>query len=338
MKARRVSVKCQYEGIDISQDIASFFKSFSVREVLSGEADSAEITLQDREELWQGDWMPDRGAIMDITLTVSDWTTEGDTRDLPLGKFEVDTITNSGPPNEAKIKLISIPTASNLRGVEKTRAWEKAKLSQILKDIADGAEMEYYFDAEDDPVLERAEQSEQTDLTFLQKLCKDAGLALKVTDKKIVIFDIGDYEKADPVLTINKNQQSVLSFDCQSTIQEVYKACHVKYKHSKKDEMIDYTFTDPNRKEGQTLQINQKVENLEEAEKLAKKKLHEKNLEEVSVSLTMIGNFALLASNTVELVGFHRYDGKYLIKQSSHDIGTGGYTTKIELRRVIDGY
>ena len=64
MKARRVSVKCQYEGTDISQDIASFFKSFSVREVLSGEADSAEITLQDREELWQGDWMPDRGAII----------------------------------------------------------------------------------------------------------------------------------------------------------------------------------------------------------------------------------------------------------------------------------
>ena len=77
MKARKVSIKCQYEGTDISQDIASFFKSFSVREVLSGEADSAEITLQDREELWQGDWMPDRGAIMDITLTVSNWTMEG---------------------------------------------------------------------------------------------------------------------------------------------------------------------------------------------------------------------------------------------------------------------
>lgn len=335
MQTRRVSIKCQYEGTDISTDIAAFLKAFSVREVLSGEADSAEITLQDREELWQGDWLPDRGAMMEITLHADNWEGEGDARDLPLGKFEVDEITNSGPPNEAKIKLISIPTAANLRGIEKTKAWEKVKLSQIIKDVADSAGMENYFEAEDDPVLERAEQSEQTDLSFLQKLCKDAGLALKVSDEKIVVFDIAKYEKEEPVLSIAK--KNVISFDCRTTIHNIYKACHVKYKHSKKAELIEYTFTDPNRKDGQTLQVNEKVSSVEEAEKLAKKKLHEKNLEETAVSLTLMGNFALLASNTVTLTGFHKYDGKYLIKQSTHEIGNG-YTTKIELRRVIDGY
>lgn len=337
MKARYAAVNCLYNGKDISADLAAFMKSFSVREVLSGEADSAEITLEDREELWQGDWMPDRGALLDVKMSVGNWEAPGDFRTLPLGKFEVDEITNTGPPNEAKIRLVSIPNASNLRSVEKTRAWEKTKLSQIIKDIADGAEMESYYDAEEDPIQERAEQSEETDLSFLQKLCKDAGLALKITDKKIVVFDISKYEQADPVMQITKGQQSVLSFECRTTIHDIYKACHVKYKHAQQDEMIDYTFTDPKRKEGQTLQVNEKVDSLEEAEKLAKKKLHEKNLEEVAVSLTMVGNFALLASNTVHLVGWHTYDGKYLIMRSTHDIGNG-YTTKIELRRVIDGY
>lgn len=337
MKARYAAVNCVYNGKDISADLAAFMKSFSVREVLSGEADSAEITLEDREELWQGDWMPDRGAMLDVKMSVGNWEAPGDFRTLPLGKFEVDEITNTGPPNEAKIRLVSIPNASNLRSVEKTRAWEKTKLSQIIKDIADGAEMESYYDAEEDPIQERAEQSEETDLSFLQKLCKDAGLALKITDKKIVVFDISKYEQADPVMQITKGQQSVLSFECRTTIHDIYKACHVKYKHAQQDEMIDYTFTDPKRKEGQTLQVNEKVDSLEEAEKLAKKKLHEKNLEEVAVSLTMVGNFALLASNTVQLVGWHTYDGKYLIMRSTHDIGNG-YTTKIELRRVIDGY
>lgn len=337
MKARYAAVNCLYNGKDISADLAAFMKSFSVREVLSGEADSAEITLEDREELWQGDWMPDRGALLDVKMSVGNWEVPGDFRTLPLGKFEVDEITNTGPPNEAKIRLVSIPNASNLRSVEKTRAWEKTKLSQIIKDIADGAEMESYYDAKEDPIQERAEQSEETDLSFLQKLCKDAGLALKITDKKIVVFDISKYEQADPVMQITKGQQSVLSFECRTTIHDIYKACHVKYKHAQQDEMIDYTFTDPKRKEGQTLQVNEKVDSLEEAEKLAKKKLHEKNLEEVAVSLTMVGNFALLASNTVQLVGWHTYDGKYLIMRSTHDIGNG-YTTKIELRRVIDGY
>ena len=337
MKSRRTRVKCKYDNVDISQDIARFLKSFSVREVLSGEADSAEITLEDREALWQGDWFPERGAIMDITLVISDWESEEDNRELPFGKFEVDEITNTGPPNEAKIKLISVPNNTDLRGVERTRAWEQANLSRIVQDVAEGAAMKHFYDAPEDPVLERAEQSEETDLAFLQKLCKDAGLALKVTDKNIVVFDIAKYEAAEPVMTITKGKDNIISFDCRTTIHEIYRACHVKYKHGKKDELIEYTFTDPKRTNGRTLEVNEKVASIEEAEKLAKKKLREKNLEEVSVSLSMVGNLALLASNTVTLVGFHVYDGKYLITRSSHEIG-GGYTTKIELRRVIDGY
>lgn len=337
MKARRAKVKCTYDNVDISRDIAAFLKSFSVREVLGGEADSAEITLEDREELWQGDWLPERGAIMDIGITVSDWEYEGDNRELPFGKFEVDEITNTGPPNEAKIKLISVPNNTDLRGVERTRAWEKANLSRIVQDIAEGASMQHYYDAPDDPIIDRAEQSEETDLAFLQKICKDAGLALKVTNETVVVFDISKYENADPVMAITKGRDNIASFDCRMTIHNIYRACHVKYKNGSKGELIEYTFTDPHREKGRTLEVNEKVESIDEAEKLAKKKLHEKNLEEVAVSISMMGDFALLASNTVMLKGFHVYDGKYLIMRSSHEIGRG-YTSKIELRRVIDGY
>ena len=337
MEARRAKIKCLYDSEDISQDIASFLKGFSVTEVLGGEADEAEISLHDREELWMGDWLPELGATMDITLQISDWEGEGDTRELPFGKFDVDEITISGWPHEAKIKLISVPVTGGMNSVKKTRAWEKVKLSQIAQDIAGSAGMELYYDTEEDPMQERAEQSEQTDLSFLQKLCKDAGLSLKVTDKKIVIFDVSKYEKADPVLDIVNGTSAVKSFECRQTVHEIYKACHVKYKHSKKDELIEFTFTDPKREKGETLEINEKVESVAEAEKLAKKKLHEKNLEESSVSLTIVGNFALLASNTVTLKGFHTFDGKYLIMKSSHEVGSG-YTTKVDLRRVIDGY
>ncbi len=45
MKARRAELKAVYDGQDISLDISSFIKSFSVREVIGGEADSADITL-----------------------------------------------------------------------------------------------------------------------------------------------------------------------------------------------------------------------------------------------------------------------------------------------------
>lgn len=337
MEARRVTLKCLYESQDISQDIAPFIKGFSITEVLGGEADEAEIVLHDREKLWMGDWLPELGDTMDITLQISDWGGEGDTRALPFGKFDVDEMAESGWPHEAKIKLISVPVTGGINTIKRTRAWEKAKLSAIAQDVAGGVGMELYYDTEEDPMQERAEQNEQTDLSFLQKLCKDAGLALKVTDNRIVIFDVLKYEKADPVLEIVNGTSAIKSFECRQTIHDIYKACHVKYKHSKKDEFIEFTFTDPKREKGETLEINEKVESVEEAEKLAKKKLREKNLEETSVSLTMLGNFALLASNTVTLKNFHSFDGKYLITKSSHEVGNG-YTTKVDLRRVIDGY
>ena len=337
MEARRVKIKCLYDSQDISQDIAAFLKSFSITEVLGGEADEAEITLHDREELWMGDWLPEMGATMDITLQIANWEGEGDIRELPFGKFDVDEMTESGWPHEVKIKLISVPVTGGINTVKRTRAWEKVKLSAIAQDVAGGVGMELYYDTEEDPMQERAEQSEQTDLSFLQKLCKDAGLSLKVTDNKIVIFDVSKYEQADPVLEIVNGTNAVKSFECRQTIHDIYKACHVKYKHSKKDELIEFTFTDPKREKGETLEINEKVESVAEAEKLAKKKLHEKNLEETSVSLTMVGNFALLASNTITLKNFHSFDGKYLITKSSHEVGNG-YTTKVDLRRVIDGY
>lgn len=337
-QARTARLIAKYESADISKDIAPFLKSFSISEVLGGEADTAEITVEDREELWVGGWFPQRGDTMELSISLTDWTAEGDARQLPFGKFEIDEIGNSAPPNEAKIKMVSIPNNAGIRSVEKTRSWEKVKLSAIGKEIADGAGLEFFYDTEEDPTLERAEQNEESDLSFLLKICKDAGLALKVSDKKIIIFDVKKYEEADPVLTLAKGTSAVKNFDASATIRNVYKACHVKYKHGDKGEMIEYTYTDPNKKDGLTLQVNEKVETVEEAEKLAKKKLREKNGEEFSVSLTTPGNFALLASNTVELAGFHIYDGKYLIVKSSHEIGTGGYTTKIDLRRCLDGY
>ena len=337
-RARMATIKAVYNGKDISTDISKFLKSFSISEVISGEADSAEITMHDREELWMGDWLPDRGATIDLSIILTSWQSEFDNQELPLGKFEIDEIKNSGPPNVVRLKLISIPNNAAIRSVNKNRAWEKTKLSVIAGDVAKEAELELFYDAEDDPVLDRAEQSEQTDLSFLMKLCKDAGLALKVSDEKILIFDMEKYEQADAVATITKGKTAIISFDASSTIHDIYKACHVKSQSTKTEEQIEYTFAAPDKEEGLTLEVNEKVESIAEAEKLAKKKLREKNQEEVTLSMSLPGSFDLLASNTVEVSGFHFYDGKYIIKKSSHSISTSGYVTKIELRRCIDGY
>lgn len=335
--ARQTKAIILYDDKDISTEIQQYVKSITIDDELGSKADAINITLEDRPEIWKADWLPERGAMLTVSLISTQWVTAGDLQELPLGKFEIDEIECSGAPEEVKIKGISVPNNAEIRSVDHNQAWEKTKLSVIAKEIADRAKMTLFFDADDAPELDRADQTEETNLAFLQKLCSDAGLCLKVSDEQIIIIDEQKYEEKEPVVTIIKGNDSTISYSITSTIQEVYKACHVKYQHGKKEELIEYTYTDPNRKEGLTLQVNEKVEDIAAAEKLAKKKLREKNKEECKGSITMVGNFYIMAGITIKLEGFGKFDNKYIVTKASHSLGNG-YTVQFDIRRCISGY
>ena len=334
-KARRAWIKILYNKKEISKDIAPHLKSFSFNDVMSGEADDINITLEDRAELWQGDWLPEKGDTLKVSIMTLNWKTayEGE-KELPLGLFEIDEIDISKPPNEVKIKAVSVPNNTELRGTDKSRRWENTTLKTIVKDIADGAEMELFYDG-DDPSIDRAEQSQQSDLSFLSKLLKDHGLALKISDNKLIVFDEHKYEEAEPVKTLH--QSDAASFSLKSSTRKIYRGCHVQYQKSDDDENIEYTFIPDDKKKGKMLEVSEEVDSVDAAEKLAKKKLREKNCSEVTVNMHLMGDFDLLAGNTVTLEGFHAFDGKYIITKGAHDIGSG-YTMNIDLRRCLDGY
>lgn len=111
----------------------------------------------------------------------------------------------------------------------------------------------------------------------------------------------------------------------------------MKYQGGKKKAKIETTFTDPNKTKGKTLEVNEQVKSIAEAERLAKKKLREKNCEEFTGSFSFLGNPELLAAVNVQLEGYGAFDGKYIITKATHDIGNG-YTTNIDVRRCLNGY
>lgn len=335
--SRRARLKITYNNKDISTNLAPYLKSFSYNDVISGQADDINITLEDRAGLWKADWLPEKGAALSVVILTQGWWIDGETEEeLSLGLFEIDEIECSGPPEEVKIKGVSVPNTTELRGVDKNRSWEKTKLSVIAGDLASGAGLSLFYDTDEDPELDRAEQTEQSDLSFLQKLCTDAGLALKITDGQIAIFDESKYEQVEPVMKITKGQDLIKSYSVKSSTREVYAACHVKYQESEKKAGIEYTYTLPDKK-GKTLQVNEQVTSIAEAEKLAKKKLREKNKEEITISMTLVGSFTLLAGVTVDIAGFGSFDGKYIITKATHTIG-GGYAVNLDLRKCLNGY
>lgn len=348
-QARRVSAIIKYDNKDISASLMPYIKSISYRDAMSGQADDLQITLEDRAGLWQSAWMPELGATLDVSLVTENWQDAGMLpQALRLGTFELDEITSTGYPSEAQLKAVSVPFNNTLRGEEHTRSWEKAELKTIANDIATAAELELFFDTDYNPTIERAEQTEQSDLSFLLALCGDYGLALKISSGQLIIFDEAMYEAAEAVITIVKPGTlytaignviylpAMLGYSFTRKLRDVYAACHVKYQQGQNKALIEATFTAPG-KTGKTLQVQEQVENTADAERLAKKRLREKNCDEVTGSLTLPGSFYLVAGVTVNMLGFGAYDGKYIITEAQHNIGSG-YTTGISVRRCLDGY
>lgn len=53
------------------------------------------------------------------------------------------------------------------------------------------------------------------------------------------------------------------------------------------------------------------------------------------MNITTVGDFDLMAGNTVALKNFGHFDGNYLIEKATHTL-SNGYETKIELRRCLE--
>lgn len=348
MNARRCLVIIKYNDKDISADLQQYLKNVSYTDNMSGEADDLQLTLEDKAGLWQSSWMPERGATLDVSVKLINWQSIGE-QVVRFGLFEIDEITSSGMPSEVQIKAVSVPDNNNLRGAERTRSWEKAELKRIANDIATEAGLTLYYDVKEyNPVIDRAEQTEQSDLSFLYKLCADHGLALKICDKQVVIFDEADYEAAEAVALVPKPKaiysagslrvlDMLKSYSLRSKVRDVYKSCHVKYQDSSTKQKIEATFAAPDKKIGKTLEVNEQVASIADAERLAKKKLREKNSDEVTGSFSFLGNPELAAAVNIQLSGFGAFDGKYIITKAQHDISSG-YTTSIDVRRCLDGY
>lgn len=337
MLARNMGVKITISGKDVTKDLSPYLRGITYEDKLSGEADTVSLELMDKARLFIGDWFPKRGDAIDVVLIRKNFDKDGRTEQLPLGEFEIDEVGNSFPPSVCNLKAVSIPQNSHLRQHDYSKSWENVKLSEIAQEIATAAKLELVYQAAEDPQITRAEQGESSTLGFLMKICADNGLCLKVDDKKLIIFDETDLEKQEPVKIFDRDKSTILHFDARATINEIYGSCEVNYRNAKQAENYSAKFDAPDATSDKVLRVNQKVDSQAEAEKLAKKKLRDKNKEEIKISLDVVGEFVLVAGSCVELKNCGFYNGKYLIEKANHSIGDG-YKIRLELRKCLNGY
>lgn len=362
--ARRTAVEIIFDGVNITSSIRPYFVSLTYTDSEEDQSDSLQIQLQDRDGLWLESWLNKAVEAtaasklsMSATITPENWGSGGGS--LPTGRFELDSVDADGPPATISIKGSSLAYGSSIRQTKKTKAWENYSLHGIADEIAKNAGLVCVYEAARNPTYKRKEQTKKSDIAFLSELCHDEGISLKCTDGQLVLFDQSVYEAMPPVATIKKDGGRILpaapeahgaygkdpkcltyeSYSLSTGAAETqYGSCRVSYTDpatGKCVEGIAKADGDDGDSE-QRLEITAQVSSSGEAKALAEKHLRLHNKFNRSASFTLPGNTALVAGVTVMVEGFGGWDGKYMVKQATHTV-SDGYTTKVDLRKVLSG-
>ncbi len=280
-----------------------------------------------------------KGLRIQVVFVRTDWNSDGRNKRLDTGDCSLDDISCSGPPNVLTLKATSIPSDTATAQTQKNQAWEAYSLSRIAQEIAGRCGMSAMYESDTDPYYERVEQVQQSDIAFLSALCHNSGISLKVTANTLVLFDQAKYEAAEPVITISPGSGYTTYKLKTGQCDTQYGACKITYTDPVTKANYSGTYKDPEAEsDAQVLSLNMRVTSNAEAEALAKKMLRMKNKFERKCDFTFPGNPDLVAGVTTILDGWGMFDGKYIIATAVHSVDSGGYTTKITLRRVLEGY
>lgn len=337
MEARRIDLQLIYEKTDITNDVSKYIETIEYTDNASGESDDFQLGLEDRAGLWQNAWYPEKGAKITANLITRNW--QGKTEiQFPCGQLEIDEITLSGPPDKIKLKALSVFVSGSIKEA-RSQGWESVTIEAIAKEIAARHGLSVSYSAAYNPVIDRKDQNEESDLSFLLQVCSDAGLCLKITNGTIIIFDEAEYEQREPAFTITK--KDALSYGFTSKTAQIYKSAKVTYRQGKKKKTISGSATaDDVDGTGKVLKINKKVSSIAEAEHLAKKKLRDKNRSQNTANITIQWRPDAAAGNMIAVTGFGEFDGAYFIDRARHSIrqSSSGSTIALELHKKLEGY
>lgn len=340
MLGKSASIDVNYQGVDITDEVKDDLLSFEYVDNASGESDSINLTLKDDKRKWLKNWFPEKGDVILPTIKTTNWRRNGDKQLLSCGRFFVDEPEYSGRPSQFSLNAISSPLNGNFKDVDRSKTWRNITLKAIASDIATRTGLQLQYIGNNNPRYTEKEQSETPDASFLSELCEEEGLAMKVTDSKIVIFDEKEFERRPSVATYEEWGSTVLGYNFRTSLSNTkYDGVNVKYYDPKSKRIIEYLFTigDSIDEDSKIYQVNKRVNSREEARRLAQRTARRLNKKETTATLSVFGNIELLGGVCVDLKGFGAFDGKYFIEKATHTIGDG-YKTDLEIRKVLGGY
>lgn len=235
--ARSIRVIVIFNKVDISDEIAHSISSLNYTDNSKNAIDDLEIELENLDYRWLKEWYPDENAQLLVGIHEE---LENETNFLDLGTFYVDEPTFED--HKLTLKCLALPLDQNIRDQKNSVAWENITLKELVTQIANKHEMNAEIYAEN-VFFERLDQNQETDLAFINRVVKEIGLNMKVSDDKIIIFDDEEMEKNDTIEVFNIKDYRIRSFSLKKKNKEIYDKVEVLYYDPDKKKVVKEIIT-----------------------------------------------------------------------------------------------
>ena len=328
-----------YEQTNITQNISPYVTAITYVDHLQGESDELEIELEDSDGRWMNGWYPDQGDILNAKIGYSGSAL------LPLGDFEIDEISISGPPSTVRIRSLATGITSATR-TRTPRGWENTTLANVASSIAKRHNMTVVGKIREIQI-DRITQYHEQDLAFLHRVAKEYGYIFKVNGSKLVFSELDSLCNGKSVLTLDKSDLMDYSFTDQ--LRDVPSDVKNKYHNPKTKQMVVYgpdndqvvttTVTSKRRKKvstsANTLKMAHRAGTKQMSEAKALAALNAANLEKTTGTITIPGNTKCVAGNVITLTGLGKLSGRYLVTSARHQqTRSGGYVVTGDIKKV----
>lgn len=312
--------------------IMSRLMDLSVTDNKSGDADELSLTLDDHDGKLA---MPKRGVKLQC------WMGYIDAGVHDMGIYTVDSVEWGGTPDTITVKAKSADMKGSLKS-GRTQSYHDKKLGEIAKEVATRHELElamtdYLMSIE----VGHIDQTDESDLHLLTRLCWQFGAVVNVKHGKLLIFQPYENKTVSgqpltlTVLKRDKGDQFRFSIeDRQGDVDNVQATYHDAKQAKKVTVNTDKDGQKPKRLKG-----NFKDEKTATAAANAEKKRIEGEQGKFSINCAF-GYPAISTESPIELQGFKvEIDSlKWTVDKATHSYSKSqGLTTQLDLTTPING-
>lgn len=321
---------------NITAAIAARLKSLSITDEAGFQSDTLEISLADHDPLNPIE-LPPTGAELEVWLGYADNL-------VRMGLFVADEIELAGWPGEMTIRGRATPYEGSKGGktdmqTQKTRAWPKGtKLSAMVAKIAKEHGLQpAVAKSLQSIVLPQFDQTEESDISFLVRVCRKHDAVAKPGGGKLAVAKRGESkntsgEDMPTVILAATNctrwSMNTSTRDSEGTVVAFY---HDRGQAKRKE--VKVGSGDPVRR------LRHNFPDKAAAEKAAQAELDKRGRRKNKLSATMPGDPTLTAEAKLQLVGFRQgVPTDWVITRVQHQFeASGGYSCDVECEKPKDG-